>query len=332
MRRIRAWCAWTVVLICAGPAAGEEPAREGATEKAPGVTEEDRELARQVEEAVAQAQGTPAQEMANMVTSDWQAKLLKQLKGQSSATPRSLADARKYLKESLEVLRKGPGWPVLKGLRVPYAKEKPKIDGKLDDPAWKDAAVFEGVYPFNQKEKVGFPGTVWRVMWDEECLYFAFDCKDADIVAPQMKRDDMVYSHDCVEMFILPEFRWGLYWELVISPTGSIYDGLNAKKFKGWGPETRAEETIAGLRVASVADGTPNQSDDTDRGYVVEVAVPFGQLPGYSRGNRPAAGDKLRFMLVRLDQNGKEMKAYAFQPLLNWGHNIWNHAEAELAK
>jgi hypothetical protein len=314
-------------LICSGAVAAEAPAA-----KALGISEEDRELARQVEEAVAQAQGTPAQEMANMVTGDWQDPLLKQLKGEKPATAGALPHARKCLKESLEVLRKGPGWPVLKGLRVPYAKEKPKIDGKLDDAAWKDAAVFEGLYPFNQKDKVQSPATVWRVMWDEECLYFAFDCRDTDLVAPPLKRDDTVFFHDCVEMFILPEFRWGTYWELVVGPSGAIYDGLNAKKFKGWGAETRVEETLAGLQAACVVDGTLNQPDDTDRGYVVEVAVPFSQLPGYARGNRPAVGDKLHFMLVRLDKNGKRMTAYAFQPLLNWGHNIWNHAEAELAK
>ena len=54
--------------------------------------------------------------------------------------------------------------------------------------------------------------------------------------------------------------------------------------------------------------------------------MPFSQLPEYSR-SQPAAGHQLRLMLVRLDKTGKDSHlVYSFQPLLNWGHNIWNHA------
>ena len=40
-------------------------------------------------------------------------------------------------------------------------------------------------------------------------------------------------------------------------------------------------------------------------------------------------GDFLNFMRVR---NGEQFQPYAFQPLLSWGHNIWNHATPELVE
>jgi hypothetical protein len=294
-------------------------------------TESDRELAQQVEAAVAKAQGTPAQEMANMVTADWQAPMLKQLKGQAPAKEKDLVAARDALGASLRILLKGPDWPVAKGLRIPRAAEPIKVDGKLDDAAWKQAAVWEGLYAFNEREKLAEPRTVWRATWDDEYLYFALECQDADVEAPVMKRDDHVYFHDCVEMFVLPDFRAGAYWEIVVSPSGSIFDALHAKKFKGWGAEGRPEETVRGMQVGCAVDGTLNQPGDTDRGYTIEVAVPFAELPGYAR-RKPVAGDTLHLMLVRLDENGGKVRAYSFQPLLNWGHNIWNHAQIELAK
>ena len=188
------------------------------------------------------------------------------------------------------------------------------------------------MYPFNQREPAPDPATTFRVLWDERHLFFAFDCADRDVQAAALERDGPVWEWDCVEIFLLPEFESGLYWEINVTPAGSIYDALNAKKFKGWGGLARTELTVAGLQTAWSVDGTLNQSDDRDVGYTVEIAVPFHQIPSYTRGNPPRPGDTLHLMLVRIDRNAERAAAYAFTPLLNWGHNIWNHAEIVLAK
>ena len=59
-----------------------------------------------------------------------------------------------------------------------------------------------------------------------------FACKDTDIVSPPMDRDGTVWSDDCGEMFILPELRLGTYWEIVIGPTGTLFDALHALFFQ----------------------------------------------------------------------------------------------------
>lgn len=144
-----------------------------------------------------------------------------------------------------------------------------------------------------------------------------------------MKRDEHVFSADCVEMFILPYFRTRTYWELVVSPSNSVFDGLHSKNNE-WAMVDRRFENIQGLKTATAYDGTLNTPGDTDTGYTIEVAVPFSELPEYSRA-RPAAGQKLNLMLVRLDKNADTpLKVYTFQPLLSWGHNIWNHTEMVL--
>jgi hypothetical protein len=57
--------------------------------------------------------------------------------------------------------------------------------------------------------------------------------------------------------------------------------------------------------------------------------VPFSALPGYTRCS-PKPGDRLHFMLVRLDRTKGSFGAYSFRPLQGWGHNIWNQAIMEL--
>lgn len=273
---------------------------------------------------------TPGQEAMNMLTNEWPKSLLPALRGEKQSTQGELEKVRRVIGPLVDTIEKGATWPLPPRVDVPYALTAPTIDGKLDDPAWKTAASFSGVYAFDSKDKRETPPTTWRLTWDTNCLYFAFECLDEDIEAPVMKRDDNVFFYDCVEMFILPEYREGVYWELVVGPTGSIYDGLNAKKFDGWGGLCRPEENIAHLGVGYSFQGTPNQPGDKDIGYTIEVAIPFRELPSYTRGNPPRPGDTLKVMLVRLDKNGDILKAYAFQPLLSWGHNIWNYAELRL--
>jgi len=78
--------------------------------------------------------------------------------------------------------------------------------------------------------------------------------------------------------------------------------------------------------------GTINDDKDKDVGYTVEVAIPFEQLPGYGK-IKPKTGDKLKFMLARLEKiREKKMVPYSYKPLMGWGHNIWNHAVMELVK
>ncbi len=322
----------TAVILagCATSAPPRRPHAQASVSAAP--TAADKELATRAETAIALSKGTPGQEAGNFLQQDWPHDCVLMLKGERSANAGQLAAARATVLDLTQRAEAGPAWPKPPHVRIPRAPQAPVIDGTLDDPAWQTAAKFEGLYLFNTTAKVTAPATTWFVTWDDTYLYFAFDCADEDIVAPDMPRDQPVFAHDCVEMFILPDLRLGMYWELVIGPTGCLFDALHHKRFDGWGPVGRPAENIVGLKFATKVKGTPNDPVNRDTGYTVEVAVPFKELPTYTRGNPPQPGDILRFMLVRLDENQGPMKPYAFVPLQSWGHNIWNHAEGELTK
>lgn len=219
-------------------------------------------------------------------------------------------------------------WPAPGEFAVPKVARPPTIDGKLDDDAWKQAAVWTERFAFNETVPGG-PATTWRAAWDDRCLYFAFECADADIVAPARERDAAVYEDDCVEMFILPEPRFRTYWEIVVAPNGSLFDSVECKLADSWGADLDPRQDVRGLQHAATCRGTVNDSSDEDEGYSVEVAMPFDQLPGYAR-RAAGPGDRIHFMLVRIDRTHGRMQAYAFRPLQAWGHNIWNHAAMEL--
>jgi hypothetical protein len=251
------------------------------------------------------------------------------LRGDRPSTDEERATARSYFQQRLRVAKAGLTWPTPPTFDIPFAATPPRIDGSLDDPAWQSAATFNQMYRLGSTERT--PGsTTWKVLWDRQYLYFAFECGDTDVQALTFERDGFIYSADCVEMFILPRLETGIYWEIIISPSGSVYDGLQAKKMNAWGPVGRPEIDMEGLKYGVLVRGTLNDATDRDEGYTVEVAVPFSQLPEYHLAT-PQAGQTIRLMLVRLDgESQKNLSVYSFIPLLSWGHNIWNHATGRL--
>ena len=309
------------------------PQTERAVEKpeAAGPDPELVELARRAEEAIANAGESPGREYANRLGTGVRSAWLKHFKGKGKK-PSHPAEAKApaMLRGLIERVEAGRTWPDPGTYQIPATAEPPVIDGVLNENAWKTAAVWTEIFPFNETAKGG-PRTTWHMAWDETHLYVAFDCADSDVFAPERERDEPVFFDDCVEVFILPEFRFRTYWELVVAPNGSVFDAVQNKKPKDWGCIGDPTEDLQGLRHAQTVRGTLNNSEDVDEGYSVEIAVPFNELPGYARC-APQPGDRLHIMLVRLDRTNGEFKAYAFRPLQGWGHNIWNHATMELAE
>src|ERR1700755_1832243 len=84
---------------------------------------------------------------------------------------------------------------------VHRAKIAPRIDGKLDDAAWKAATPVTFIFPWpdqtGKKQK-----TTARLTWDNDNLYVAYECEDSDVTAVYTKHDDPTYKDAAVEILI----------------------------------------------------------------------------------------------------------------------------------
>lgn len=296
-------------------------------------TDADKALAAQVEAAAKLDPGTPGREAMNFMMNEWPHDSLLMLEGVKPTTEAGLEYARGTVNYLAKPMEEGPIWPLPSLVHIPHASGPITVDGKVDSPGWKSAAVFHGEYLFNSKDHADNPETTWRVTWDEKYLYFAFECADTDIIAPPMDRDKDPFDYDACEMFILPEPRSPVptYWEIVVGPQNAIYDGLHLKKLDGWGyydSPGGPQLNVEGLQTATSIQKDPKTG--ADLGYTIEVAVPFDQLPSFMRGNPPRAGDTMSIMLCRMDKHEKTQDFYSVVPLLSWGHNIWNYIPVKL--
>jgi MFS family permease len=281
-------------------------------------TAEDRALAARVRTlAEATVAGdAPTREAANFLLNGPQP-FLPWLSGAEPATGGKLGWARQAVTNGAATLERERDWPRPAAVTIPRASGPVALAGGTDDPVWQHAWTSSDVYPFNRRDRATAPATAWRMLWDDTYLYVAFDCDDAEIVAPDCPRDGEVYSADCVELFLRTPAEPVRYWELVVSPRGSVFDAFHTKRMNGWGMEPGGPAaTMEGLRYAT----RPRPG-----GYITEIWVPWTAFPEYADGRTPKAGDRFLGMLARLDKTGSELRPYAAVPLLSWGHNIWNH-------
>jgi hypothetical protein len=198
------------------------------------------------------------------------------------------------------------------------------IDGRLDEPAWASAATAE---PFVEpgsgaSAPTADPRGLARVLWDDTTLYLGFAVHSTRLEGgfPKDARDPHLWEHECVEVMIDPDGDGDNvdYYELQISPQNLIFDsrfeGYNTPRGGPLGPFGHEDWTAGGQR-AVVVDGTLDDDTDTDRGYTVELAVPFRSFDR-ARHVPPRPGDAWRVNFYVMKHNG----GVAWSPILGQGN------------
>ena len=175
------------------------------------------------------------------------------------------------------------------------------IDGHTGDAAWSAAPWSE---PFTDiRGELGDPPrhrTRVRLGWDADYFYIAARLDEPHVWATLTERDAVIYHDNDFEVFIDPDGDNHLYAELEINALGTVWDLLLVRPYRDGGPAIDAWD-IAGLRSAVDVDGTLNDPRDTDRGWSVELAIPWRVLePIAGRACPPAPGDIWRLNFSRV--------------------------------
>ena len=156
------------------------------------------------------------------------------------------------------------------------------VDGKGDDKAWAAAGRIELIFPWEAQTGAKQKTSV-RLLWDDRNLYVLYECEDTDIVAFHTEHDDPTYLDDAVEIFINPmPSQTGIYYGLEMNARAVLYDYVMYQSKYLFKPFD-----LRGVQLATFLDGTMNARGDKDKGWSLEVAIPWANFEALSPAPKP---------------------------------------------
>ena len=186
---------------------------------------------------------------------------------------------------------------VIYALKVPVP---PKIDGYLNEPVWEKGEKITDFVDY-QKNNTVTQKTTASVIYDENNLYIAFNCLESNIsglAAKCTEHDKNVWSDDCIEVFMDTKRDYTNYFQLIVNPRGTTYDG--DKLDLSWEPKWQAATAIG------------------ENHWNVEMAIGFKELGAPA----PKAGDVWGLNLTRARRAGET-------EISNWSFTEGNHHRPE---
>jgi hypothetical protein len=189
-----------------------------------------------------------------------------------------------------------------KGYVAYRATSPPSIDGRLTDGSWGNAPWSED---FVDIEGDARPRprhqTRMKMLWDAEYLYVGADLVEPHLSASLTEHDSVIFRDNDFEVFIDPNGDNHEYYELEINALGTTWDLFLPKPYKDDGKALDGWE-IAGLKTGVHLEGTLNDARDTDRGWTVELALPWKALGQQARRpSPPRDGDQWRINFSRVE-------------------------------
>ncbi|MEE2902458.1 MAG: carbohydrate-binding family 9-like protein [Myxococcota bacterium] len=226
-------------------------------------------------------------------------------------------------KRTLPIKQKTAGQDNLQAVIIPRTTATISADGQLNEEDWKKAPVLTFSDSLGRQVLHKY-GTKLRLLYDANNLYVSFEAEDHDVSCVYQKRDDPIYNHEAVELFIMPHAQApniGPYFELQASPKGVIFDAAFTGRRQGMDVSYNAEQ-----RVGTTVQGTLNQGNDKDVGYISEWIVPFAKMKWAKHPPKP--GDEWRMNAFRIEkyrENGKLKGEYTAWSPPNVGdfHNVF---------
>lgn len=161
------------------------------------------------------------------------------------------------------------------------------LDGRLDDPAWRNAELAGGFRQWdpNRGEEAS-EQTTFRIVYDDEAIYFAIACLESnpeDVRSQLCRRDNMIGS-DVVSVYLDTYHDYGTGYNFRVNPHGvqrDVYVFDDGNMDPDWDAVWEAE------------------TSSDENGWYAEIRIPFASVR-YSNGREMTWGCNIyRYMHAR---------------------------------
>jgi hypothetical protein len=190
-------------------------------------------------------------------------------------------------------------------LVVPRARSPIVLDGHITDDAWLHQAVRTRPFVEEDGRTQARPYSEARFLWGDGQLYIGLYASDEDIRATHERADDQVWRDDSFRLAFEDTEREYLF---DVSALGVLADGVRGKRAA---TTTFDYAWSSGARITHELEGSPNQPDNNDEEWVIEMAIPLASL-----GLKGVAGERIGLWLSRCDTPKGQPRACS-----DWGRS-----------
>ncbi len=141
------------------------------------------------------------------------------------------------------------------------------------------------------------------LLWDDRYLYIGAELEEPHVQGTYTRRDSYIFHEDNdFEVFISPDGTNHDYAELEMNALNTVWD-LRLKKPYRDGGVAEDEWDIPGLKTAVHVNGTINNPRDFDRGWTIEIAIPWeiAKALNVKPSTMPRDGDQWRMNFSRVE-------------------------------
>ncbi len=233
------------------------------------------------------------------------------------------------------------------------------IDGNIYKDVWQKANWSKRFVDMVNGQ-AGMYNTQTALLWNDTCLYIAFKAEEPFVEATLTKRDSIIFTENDLELFI---DGGDCYYELEVNAANTVYevffiwkdaytknsqfdtpqfdvhqqqaytfggdyDRTGASFWKGTHPRgirwAFTNFDLQGLQTAVAVEGTLNNNTDIDKGWNLEIAIPWSSLQLLANGKTipPTDGDVWNMFLGRFQKlmaGGKEITPHPAMALNSHG-------------
>ncbi|MFI2742123.1 carbohydrate-binding family 9-like protein [Zhouia sp. PK063] len=164
--------------------------------------------------------------------------------------------------------------------------EKITLDGLANESDWQKAPFTDNFIDIEGKKTPKYQTNV-KMLWNDNYLYFYAKIQEPHVWGTLKQRDTVIFHNNDFEIFIDPDGDSHNYMEFEMNALNTIWDLFLVKPYRDPAPVLNGWD-IHGIKTAVHIDGTLNNPNDTDKGWSVEIAMPWKAIAEANNNTKPS--------------------------------------------
>lgn len=155
-----------------------------------------------------------------------------------------------------------------------HTSDSIEIDGSDADASWSKVEWSNNFIDIEGIKKPTYKTQI-KMLWDDTYFYILAKMEEPHVWADITEHDAIIFYNNDFEVFVDPDGDTHNYYEIEINAINTVWDLFITKPYREKNNVVLNDWTATGMKSAITIDGTLNNPNDTDKGWTLEMAIPW---------------------------------------------------------